>query len=62
MRLNNTSFPLESVIVVICIVEPNQLCAFVPLPFSSLFFSFLNISPEQFGPKALDRARNVGRG
>lgn len=56
MRLNNTSFPLESVIVAVCIVEPNQLCAFCSPSFLFPFFSFLNISPEQFSPKALDRA------
>ena len=57
----NTSFPesvIESVIVAVavCIVEPNQLCAFSSSSFLFPFFSFLNIFPEQFSPKALDRA------
>ena len=61
MCLYNTSFPesvIESVIVAVavCIVEPNQLCAFSSSSFLFPFFSFLNIFPEQFSPKALDRA------
>lgn len=56
MCLNNTSFPLECVIVAVFIVEPNQLCAFPSPSFLFSFFSFLNIFPEQFSPKALDRA------
>ena len=57
MCLYNTSFPesvLESVIVAVCIVEPNHLCAFSSSSFLFPFFSFLNIFPEQFSPKALD--------
>ena len=41
MCLNNTSFPLECVIVAVCIVEPNQLCAFPSPSFLFSFFSFL---------------------
>ena len=56
MCLYNTSFPLESVIVAVDIVEPNLLCAFSSPSFRFPFFSFLNIFPEQFSPQALDRA------
>ena len=56
MCLYNTSFPLESVIVAVGIVEPNLLCAFSSPSFRFPFFSFLNIFPEQFSPQALDRA------
>lgn len=56
MCLYHTSFPLESVIAALGIVEPNPLCAFSFPSFLFPFFSFLNIFPEQFSPKALDRA------